>query len=80
MARQRTRKTQPADSDVTETARIADELAAFAAAVLDLPGVSRHRPHAFLEEKSELAGRMLQRAAELRGDGAARASRSGAPN
>ena len=45
---------------------VADLLEAFAVKVLELPGVSRTRPHAFTEAKSELRGEILRKAAELR--------------
>ena len=45
---------------------VADLLERFATEVLELPGVSRTRPHAFVEAKSELRGEIMRKAAELR--------------
>ncbi len=45
---------------------VADMLEEIATKVLELPGVSRTRPHAFVEAKSELRGEILRKAAELR--------------
>ena len=53
---------RPAVTDAEHAA----ELEAFALEVEQLRGVSRTRPHAFAEGKSELAGRMRRRAIELR--------------
>ncbi len=45
---------------------VADMLEGYALEVLELPGVSRTRPHAFVEAKSELRGKILRKVAELR--------------
>ncbi len=47
-------------------AEIASMLEGFATKVLELPGVSRTRPHVFVEAKSELRGEMMRTVAELR--------------
>ena len=45
---------------------VADLLEHYASQVSRLPGVSRTRPHAFAEAKSELAGAMIAEARRLR--------------
>lgn len=45
---------------------VAELLERYAVRVIELPGVSRTRPHAFAEAKSELAGAMRAEAKRLR--------------
>ena len=45
---------------------VADLLERYASQVTKLPGVSRTRPYAFAEAKSELAGAMIAEARRLR--------------
>ena len=47
-------------------AEFADVLERFASAVIELPGVSRTRPHLFAERKDELAKAMQRAALEYR--------------